>query len=194
MRDHKHERDYSYNCFFKSTKITRDIKTSPQGEKSIAVPGELKCLQLVYHKHARFYWKTLSTPAIKLARDGFKVSKSLADALELIKDEIKANEYLKEMYMDSDQLVKEGSTIKNPLYADTLESLIRNENSFYVNGDLGRELVDELTVDSTRQITPDDLNSYKAEENNFIKIKFDGNRLFLFIYLFIFLNIMGILF
>ena len=80
IRDHKHERNFAYNCFFKSSSklILKEYETSPTGKKSIAVPGELKCLQNVYHKFARFYWKTLAAPAIKLATNGFAASKLLS--------------------------------------------------------------------------------------------------------------------
>ncbi len=80
MRDHKHEKNMALNCFFKSSSVLNldDYASSPiYGKKSVAIPGELKCLQHVYHKYARFYWKTLAAPSIKLAKYGFKVSKLL---------------------------------------------------------------------------------------------------------------------
>jgi gamma-glutamyltranspeptidase len=52
-------------------------KIPDSGIDSIATPGELKCLQTVYHNFAKFYWKSLSAPAINLARNGFKVSSLL---------------------------------------------------------------------------------------------------------------------
>ena len=80
LRDHKHSVNLALNCFFKSSESldTSHYATDPiSGIKSVAVPGELKCLQYLYHKYARFYWKTLADPAIQLARNGFKVSKLL---------------------------------------------------------------------------------------------------------------------
>lgn len=70
------------NCFFQSSSNakTDDFKTNPRiGRKSVAIPGELKCLQYVYHKYARLYWKTLAQPAITLALNGFKVSNLLGN-------------------------------------------------------------------------------------------------------------------
>ena len=58
VRDHKHEKNLALNCFFKSSaKLDlNDYKTSPvDGKKSVAIPGELKCLQIVYHKYARYF-------------------------------------------------------------------------------------------------------------------------------------------
>ena len=56
VRDHKHDKNLALNCFFKSSaKLDlKDYESSPvTGKKSIAIPGELKCLQIVYHKYAR---------------------------------------------------------------------------------------------------------------------------------------------
>ena len=55
VRDHKHEKNLAVNCFLKSSEklLAADYKTSPYGKKSVAVPGELKCLTFVYHKFAR---------------------------------------------------------------------------------------------------------------------------------------------
>lgn len=87
IRDHKHEQDFSLNCFFKSSANLdlKEYENNPGiGRKSVAIPGELKCLQIVYHKYARFYWKTLAEPSIRLARDGFRVSKLLGFGKQLI--------------------------------------------------------------------------------------------------------------
>jgi hypothetical protein len=56
VRDHKHGRDLALNCFFKASASLNDdkYKSRPTASREmIAVPGELKCLQYVYHKYAR---------------------------------------------------------------------------------------------------------------------------------------------
>ena len=55
VRDHKHEKNLALNCFFKSSERLNmdDFKVNPSGNKSAAIPGELKCLKFVYHKFAR---------------------------------------------------------------------------------------------------------------------------------------------
>ena len=80
VRDHKHGNDLALNCFFESSKSLDSelYKVRPEsGRSSVAIPGELKCLQYVYHKYARFYWNALVAPAIRLAKEGFAVSKLL---------------------------------------------------------------------------------------------------------------------
>lgn len=78
IRDHKRDQNYAVNCFFRSSVSIKPPLLNPVvGIRSIATPGELKCLQHAYHRYARFYWKTLTAPSIDLARKGFKMSSSL---------------------------------------------------------------------------------------------------------------------
>lgn len=87
IRDHKHEKDFGINCFFKSSLDSKknDYTENPKiGRKSVAVPGEFKCLQYAYHKYARLYWNTLAEPAIKLATDGFRVSSLLGKFIKYL--------------------------------------------------------------------------------------------------------------
>lgn len=53
---------------------------------------------------------------------------------------------MNQIFLDSNgELVKEGSIIKNPQLANTLDLLSKKENVFYIDGQIGIDLVDELT-------------------------------------------------
>lgn len=88
LRDHKRDKNFAVNCFFKSGTILDPqlYKTKPESKKfsSIAIPGEIKCLQYVYRKYSALYWKTVSAPAISLARNGFTVSELLGKELRIV--------------------------------------------------------------------------------------------------------------
>ena len=144
--NHKHDKNIALNCFFKSSDSLNlsDYVINPvTGKKSIAVPGEFKCLETAY-KFARFYWKTLSGPAIALARNGFPVSEALAMQLEKIQDKIRKDPILAGMYLDKNGLlVKQNAIIKNERLASTLEFLVSNEADFY-DGEIGSNIVDKV--------------------------------------------------
>ena len=56
------------------------------GPLAIAVPGQLKGLGYALHKYGRLPRSELFAPAIKLARQGFPVSHTIASAIDENKD------------------------------------------------------------------------------------------------------------
>lgn len=98
-----------------------------------------------FFKIFRFYWKTLAAPAIKLAREGFKVSKSLAMHLKEIEAEIKNNDIMKEIYIVNGSLATENTIVKNLRLANALEALAYNEKSFY-DGEIADRLSNEVQI------------------------------------------------
>ena len=51
------------------------------GGLAIAVPGEVRGQYQAWNEHGRLSWEDLVQPAIDLARNGFRISHALADAL-----------------------------------------------------------------------------------------------------------------
>ena len=52
------------------------------GGLSIAVPGNVKGLHHVWKKHGRLTWGELIDPTIKIAEEGFVISKAVGEAIE----------------------------------------------------------------------------------------------------------------
>ena len=58
------------------------------GGLSVAVPGELKGLEMAWRQHGSLEWAELFEPAAKIAEEGFHVSKPIAAAIQARKDYI----------------------------------------------------------------------------------------------------------
>ena len=65
----------------------------PSGGLAIAVPGLLHGLDTAWRKFGRLNWKQLFEPAEKLAREGFHVTKTVADAIQAKQDKILSGNY-----------------------------------------------------------------------------------------------------
>lgn len=68
--------------------------------------------------------------------------------LDLDKD-IKADPVMQEMFMKDGNLITEGTIVTNFRLARTLELLVNKENIFYIDGEIGRETVNDLTDPDT---------------------------------------------
>lgn len=73
---------------------------------------------------------------------------------------------MKSVFLDEKgMLVKEGSLVKNPNLARTIQSIIKKESNFYI-GEKGRNLVDFLSEKSHFHITANDLFQYSEQEKS----------------------------
>lgn len=159
VRDHKHNKNMAINCWFKSGSIDININL-PESTTFVAIPGELKCLQYIYHKYSRLWWSTLVTPAANLARNGFKVSKQLANNL---RKENLNNELLKRFLNKDGKLAEENDILTNSELATTLENIDKDENNLYHGGKLTKDL-----TKNAQTLTVDDLKHYSVVDSTII--------------------------
>ena len=108
------------------------------GGKSAGVPGNIRLMALAHAQHGKLPWKTVFEPAIRLAHDGFAVTKRLNYALARGDDEGQSVAALtpagRALYFGADGQPKPvGTIIRNPALAEFLTQLAeRGPDSFYV--------------------------------------------------------------
>jgi gamma-glutamyltranspeptidase len=163
VRDHKYNKNLAINCWFKSGSI--DINVDFQESTTfVAIPGELKCLQYIYHRYSHLWWPTLVSPAVKLARNGFKVSKQLAYNL---RKENLSNELLKRFLRKDGKLVEENDILTNPELAAMLEDIDNDENNLYRGGKSSKDL-----TRNAQTLTLDDLKNYSTSKSQILLTKY----------------------
>ena len=63
------------------------------GGLAIALPGELRGLELAHQKFGKLSWDELFQPAAQIADEGFAISANLAEAVQLKKNLIINSNY-----------------------------------------------------------------------------------------------------
>ena len=137
-----------------------------QGGKSVGVPGNIRLMALTHRKWGKLPWKALFAPAIKLAEDGYQVSKPLNDRISgMARIWDKFPEIAKQYTVDG-QVPAVGSTIKNPALAAILRRIADEGPEAFYAGDNARAIVAAATgtTVNTSDMTTADLAAYQAKE------------------------------
>ncbi|XP_070202502.1 glutathione hydrolase 1 proenzyme-like isoform X2 [Littorina saxatilis] len=136
---------------------------SATGALSIAVPGEIRGYWLAHQQYGRLPWSQLFDPAIRMTSSGFKVPKSLADALEDDRETILNVTSLRKAYLNpkTGDLYKTGEIMILPELSETLRKISEGGEAAFYNGSLTDDLLKDLE-DIESIITKEDLLNYKA--------------------------------
>ncbi|KAL2058586.1 hypothetical protein ABVK25_001314 [Lepraria finkii] len=150
------------------------------GGLASGVPGEAKGLYYIHKNYGILPWSTLFRPAIKLARDGFVVSKDFAKAMDL-STQFYADEFLSKDTAWADDFapngtrVGEGDFMTRERYARTLEAIAaRGPDAFY-KGPLAKATVRALRK-ANGTMTMEDMAKYKVVSRKPAEINYKGFR------------------
>jgi len=152
-------------------KATRDMYIGADGKatnesiygwRSSGVPGSVAGFDLAAKKFGTKPWAELVAPAVKLAQDGFVVSKALANSLageaSLAKDPES-----KRIFLHGGVPFQPGDRLRQPELAATLERIARNRAKGFYEGLTAARLAQAMTLHGGL-ITTEDLKRYKVHE------------------------------
>lgn len=116
------------------------FKEAQWSAKSVGVPGEVMLFYRLHQKQGKLPWAQLLRPAIRLAKNGFKMSPRLYNSLKPDEVFFSENQDIQRVYFDGNQLKKIGSNIINRAYAKTLRTIANNPLAFY-RGKLAKSII-----------------------------------------------------
>ncbi len=139
------------------------LHLSQEGATSVGVPGSVDGLIYAHQKYGKLRFSEVIEPAIKLARDGFRLSYDLARSINSNYDNFMKYESSKKIFTKNGKKFEEGDLFVQKDLANTL-TLIKK---FGRKGFYGGKVAD-LIVKQVQQlggyITHDDLYNYRCIE------------------------------
>jgi len=144
------------------------------GWLAAGVPGVLAGLQRALDLYGTRKIADLARPAIRLAREGFVVTRSLATALKAAGGRLGKDPGSAKLFFTRGDVATEGATLKNPDLADLLETLAEAGSvaPFY-SGKVAERIAAAFKAGGGL-VTVDDLKAYRAVERPPLAVVWNG--------------------
>lgn len=163
----------SHNMFLnKDGTLTQG--TNHNGLQTVGVPGTVAGLYLAHQKYGCLSWSELVHPSIKLAKDGFPISKALFDWAKKMEEWPETKSFVKTFFRDSNgAILSVGSIWKQEALAQTLTHIRDKGQQGFYEGMVAQE-IETYMKNNGGMITKEDLKKYKAIERLPLKGTFKG--------------------
>ncbi|MCF7993052.1 MAG: gamma-glutamyltransferase [Thiohalocapsa sp.] len=115
---------------------------SLNGPLAAGIPGEPAALAHIAEHYGRLPLSRTLAPAIALARDGFSVDPVYRRMAEWRRDVLRASPAAAAQFLVDGEVPAQGTTIRQPDLASTLERLASQGRDGFYTGELARRLVD----------------------------------------------------
>jgi len=136
------------------------------GYQAVAVPGQLRGMEMLHQKFASMKWNELMEPAIKQSEAGLTVSKTLngilADELGRISKDSPSYPWLKQAFYKDGLPANPGEVIKNTELTASLKKIAQGGADVFYKGEIADLIVKEYAEKGKEWITKEDLQTYKA--------------------------------
>ncbi|MCM2281035.1 MAG: gamma-glutamyltransferase [Bdellovibrionaceae bacterium] len=152
-------------------------KASVDGGLAIGVPGVTAGLWELHRKHGKLAWKSVLAPAIRMARDGFRVSGEWAQLTEKNESRFSPGG-LSAFFKKDGSSYKPGEILRQPALANALQIIAAQGAKGFYEGPIAKDLAS--TIQSAGGvITKEDLRDYKTRWLEPLKSQFQGHTLYL---------------
>jgi gamma-glutamyltranspeptidase / glutathione hydrolase len=145
-------------------------KASVVGYKAVGVPGSVAGMVYAEKEYGKLTLGQVMAPAIKLARDGYRLA--WQDAHDLRDEELAKFSESRRIFQRNGDYYTQGEIFRQPELARTLERIASNPDDFY-HGAMARELAASVQKGGGL-ITVDDLAHYEVKEREPIRGSYRG--------------------
>jgi len=143
------------------------------------VPGELRGLQELHDKYGVLAWKEVMLPAVKLAREGFRVTEDLVRYMAsggLNQSFVEANPTWALDFAPNGTLLGLNDTIYRKRYANTLETIAEYGPDAFYTGAIAETMIETLQKENGT-MTMADLANYTVAIREPAEIEYRGYKI-----------------
>ena len=155
--------------------IHADFGTTTQefhiGVGSAATPGSTRGMFEIHRDLGTLPMERLLAPAIVAARDGVMVNELQASIFEIVRPIYRATPEAKDTYAD----IEEGTLLKQPALASTLESLARSGPELFYEGEIAAAIAD--LCGKGGHLGREDLRDYRVIKRRPITLDYRGTTI-----------------
>src|SRR5258707_1109180 len=151
-----------------------DEEASVIGYKSIAVPGTVAGLTLALKTYGSMKLADVLAPAIRLAENGFPISKRLAHEFEAQRPALQRFTASRRIFLNDGKMFQPGDALRQPELAATLKRIARNGAAEFYSGETAHVIVDDMSR-LGGLITLDDLAKYQPRVREVLRAKYDSD-------------------
>jgi gamma-glutamyltranspeptidase/glutathione hydrolase len=139
--------------------------TAVAGGKSVGVPGNVRLMAMATKKWGKLPWKALFQPAIRLATEGYVVTRPMAAGIASMSRVWADFPETAALYAPGGKPLVEGDTVKNPKLARLLRTLADQGADAFYTGDNAKVLLGTVTGSKLNpsDMTAADLAAYEAK-------------------------------
>jgi gamma-glutamyltranspeptidase/glutathione hydrolase len=165
-------------------KATRDMYIGKDGKldeeapvigyKSVAVPGTVAGLTLALKTYGSMRLADVMAPAIRVAENGFPISKRLAHEFEAEQYGLQRFAVSRRIFLNDGKMFQPGDTLRQPELAATLKRIATNGATEFYTGETARMVADDMSR-LGGLITLDDLAKYQPKIRDVLRAKYESN-------------------
>lgn len=136
------------------------------GYQSVAVPGQLRGMEMLHQKFGSMKWAELMEPAIAQSEAGLKVSENfsgiITEELGRISKNSPSYPWFKQTYYKEGLPAMPGDVVKNTELTASLKKIAQGGADVFYKGEIGDLIVKEYAEKGNGWLTKEDLANYKA--------------------------------
>ena len=138
--------------------------TAVESGRSVGVPGLVRLLERLHGRYGRLGWAELFQPAIRLAREGFRVSPRLAELVARYSERIGGTDAAA-IFMPEGRPIAEGALLRQPELARTLGMLADEGADAFYGARIAGDIIAAVAAEPRPgTLALSDLETYELKE------------------------------